>query len=131
MKLLKVGTLLMLAVLVTGCSKKHPHTNPADVCRSPKTTNWRDVSEPVGSPAKLTDNVEITTGEVNGEDGVTITGKLWKRDGSGNLVSEQTFTDTGSVDGVTVIYAPNTVTVQLAVTRGYARLEVYVFYTCH
>ena len=134
--------LLFVGLMSTGCqnvrktlfpgSDEKAGTNPASVCRSPHTQYYRDAQYPSGQPASLTDNVVITTGEVNGEDGVLMSGRVCKRDGSGNLVGCESFSNSGTLPGgVIVLYEPNTVTIQLAVASGFARAELDVYYSCH
>jgi hypothetical protein len=85
----------------------------------------------VGGPILLNDNV-TSTGEINGQDGVTESVQLCKRDAGGNLVGCQMAGSTGVLsDGTTIEFTPGNIEVKLAVTNGYAHEIVTVNYSCH
>ncbi len=140
MKTMRLIALVMLAMTVTGCQnvrnalfpgdKKQGVQDPGSICRATPGHAIRDVTFPLAT--RLTDNTEVFTGETNGEDGVTESVTLCKRNTANELVDCQTAGGTGTLaDGTLVEFAPASITIKLAVTNGYARADVLVEYTCH
>lgn len=131
---MKIARVLLVVSLLgfTGCNKLKEafggtHSTQADasaICRA--TPGWWNM--PVTS-----DNIDILTGEIQGEDGITMTAYACPTAGKiGEVAGCSVFTSTGAdANGVVVEFTGIHVFFKLAATNHYARVMLRMDATCH